>query len=75
MYARPGSGAGAPLLAALEAHARLLGYEEIRLSTRRINARAVSFYRRHGYSEAPAWGKYVGRAVSVCLGRLLKPRA
>lgn len=75
MYARPGSGAGKRLLAALEAQARDLGYREVRLSTRRINARAVDFYRRHGYLEAPAWGKYVGSAVSVCLGKSLSPGA
>ena len=71
MVACPGSGAGALLLAALEAHAIRLGYVEVRLSTRRINARAVDFYRRHGYLEAPAWGKYVGNPVSVCLGKRL----
>ncbi len=71
MYARPGSGAGARLLAALEEQAARLGYRELRLSTRRVNARAVDFYRRHGYGEAPAWGKYVGSAVSVCLGKTL----
>lgn len=75
MYARPGSGAGTRLLAALEAQARALGYREIRLSTRRINTRAVDFYRRHGYGEAPAWGKYVGSEVSVCLGRMLSRSA
>jgi len=75
MYARPGSGAGTNLLAALEERALALGYLEIRLSTRRVNARAVDFYRRHGYAEAPAWGKYVGSTVSVCLGRPLSPRA
>ncbi|WP_288381424.1 GNAT family N-acetyltransferase [uncultured Massilia sp.] len=71
MYARAGSGAGAPLLAALEAHAARLGYAEVRLSTRRINTRAVDFYRRHGYAEAPAWGKYADNPVSVCLGKPL----
>lgn len=71
MYARPGSGAGRQLLAALEAHATALGYREVRLSTRRLNLRAVDFYRRHGYAEAPAWGNYIGNAASVCLGRTL----
>ena len=71
MYARPGSGVGSVLLAALEAQARTLGYREVRLSTRRVNARALDFYRRHGYVEAAAWGKYVGSAVSVCLGKPL----
>ena len=71
MYARAGSGAGALLLAALEAQARDLGYREVRLSTRRVNVRALDFYRRHGYLAAPAWGKYIGSAVSVCLGKPL----
>ena len=71
MYARPGSGAGAPLLAALEAHAAALGYRELRLSTRRVNLRAVAFYRRRGYVEVAPWGKYAGSEASVCLGRVL----
>jgi ribosomal protein S18 acetylase RimI-like enzyme len=71
MYARPGSGAGRILLAALEAQAAAMGYREIRLSTRRVNARALEFYRRHGYAPVAAWGKYVGSARSVCLGRVL----
>ena len=71
MYARPGSGAGKLLLAALEAQALALGYREVRLSTRRVNLRALDFYRRHGYAETAAWGKYIGNAASVCLGRAL----
>lgn len=71
MYARPGSGAGKHILAALEWHAVVLGYGEIWLSTRRVNQRAVDFYRRHGYVPIPGYGKYVGSQVSVCLGRWL----
>ena len=74
MFARPGSGAGAQLLKALEAHAGALGYRELRLSTRRVNARAVDFYRRHGYGEVAAWRKYAGRLESICLGRALVKR-
>jgi len=33
--------------------------------------RAVDFYERHGYVEVPPYGRYVGRAVSICLGRQL----
>ena len=69
MVARPGSGAGRVLLAALEAQALALGYREVRLSTRRVNGRAVDFYRRHGYVPIEGYGKYVGSAVSVCLGK------
>jgi GNAT superfamily N-acetyltransferase len=71
MYARPGSGAGRALLAALEQQARAMGYRAIHLSTRRVNARAVDFYRRHGYADVAPWGKYVGSGRSVCLGREL----
>ncbi len=71
MYARPGSGAGRALLAALEARAVALGYREIWLSTRRVNARAVAFYLRHGYAPVEGYGKYAGSAVSACLGKRL----
>lgn len=71
MYARPGSRAGATLLAALEAHARTLGYTHTALSTRRINTRAVTFYQRHGYAEIPPYGPYADRPQSICLGKSL----
>jgi len=71
MYARPGSGAGAAVLAGLERHAAAHGYRRLSLSTRRVNVRAVDFYERHGYVEVPPYGRYVGRTVSICLGRRL----
>ena len=72
MYARPGSnGVGAALLAHVEAQARRHGYQVLHLSTRVANARAVAFYSKHGYTPVAAWGKYVGAAQSVCLGRQL----
>ena len=69
MYARPGSGAGRVLLAALEEQALAFGYREIRLSTRRVNAKALAFYARHGYALIGPYGRYVGRAASVCMGK------
>ncbi|MEO7494484.1 MAG: GNAT family N-acetyltransferase [Massilia sp.] len=71
MYARPGSGAGAALLTALEARARELGYTELWLETRHVNLRAVQFYLRHGYKPIDNYGKYAGRAECACLGRRL----
>jgi len=71
MYARPGSGAGAHVLAELERHAAACGYRQLWLSTRRVNARAVAFYERHGYVPVAPYGRYVGRSASVCLGRRL----
>ena len=72
MFARPGSvGVGAALLAHAEAEARRLGYRAVVLSTRMINTRALAFYRKHGYAPVEPYGKYVGAARSVCLGKLL----
>jgi ribosomal protein S18 acetylase RimI-like enzyme len=72
MYARPGSGAGRFLLAALEDQAAAFGYAEIWLETRRVNGRAVAFYEKHGYRIIPSYGKYVGRADAICLGKALR---
>ena len=69
MYARPGSGAGAQILAELERLAAQCGYRALWLSTRRVNTRAVGFYARHGYVEVAPYGRYAGRAVSICMGR------
>lgn len=72
MFARPGNaGVGAALLMHAEGQARQLGYRAVYLSTRVVNARAVAFYRKHGYAPVEPWGKYVGAAQSVCLGKLL----
>lgn len=71
MYAQPGSGAGAFLLAALQQQALEYGYRALLLSTRRVNTRAVDFYQRHGYTEVTPYGRYADRPQSVCLGRRL----
>jgi ribosomal protein S18 acetylase RimI-like enzyme len=69
MYARPGSGAGADLLAALERQALAFGYRDVWLETRRVNLRAVAFYQKHGYRVIANFGKYVGRPEAICLGK------
>ncbi len=72
MYAvQGGSGVGAALLAALEQEAAALGYHVIRLSTRIVNTRAVSFYERHGYRLIPNFGRYKGREESACFEKQL----
>ena len=71
MYARPGSGAGPGLLAALEVQALAFGYRALWLSTRRVNSKALAFYGRHGYLPIDPYGKYVSRAESACLGKRL----
>lgn len=67
MFARPGTrGVGQALLAFLESEAAGFGYTVLRLSTRRVNTRAVEFYQRHGYHLIAGYGRYAGSAVSVC---------
>ncbi len=69
MYARPGSGAGAAILADLEARAAMLGYRAVWLETRKVNTRAVRFYDAQGYLRMPNYGKYVGIDAAVCFGK------
>lgn len=60
-------GTGVAVLAALEQIARQRGYRALRLSTRRINTRAVAFYRRCQFQETAPYGVYVDKPASVCL--------
>ena len=72
MYARLSrAGVGSALLLRLEQEATALGYRFIRLETRKVNERAVSFYLRHGFQIIPNYGKYVGRDEAVCFEKLL----
>lgn len=75
MYARPGSaGVGSALLTHLESRASNLGYTQIWLETRKVNARAVRFYERRGYRRIDNYGRYAGVDAAVCFGKAL-PRA
>lgn len=72
MYAHPGyAGVGRAVLAFLENEARSLGYRELWLETRLVNARAVRFYEKHGYRRRENFGKYVGNAEAVCFEKAL----
>ena len=72
MFARPGTrGVGSAVLRFLEDEAVRHGYAALRLSTRRVNERAVAFYERHGYRRIPGYGRYAGSEVSVCFEKRL----
>ena len=72
MYARAkGIGIGKTILSYLEANAKVFGYSALRLETRLINVKAVSFYESAGYKRIPNYGKYVGRPEAVCFEKLL----
>ncbi|MDO6684568.1 MULTISPECIES: GNAT family N-acetyltransferase [unclassified Agarivorans] len=65
------SGAGSYLLKQLECYAVDKGYLKAILSTRRVNSKAISFYKRSSYLESCAYGKYVGLNRSICLSKAL----
>ncbi len=72
MFARPGTqGVGAALLAFVESAARDMAYAALALETRKVNRRAVAFYRKHGYKVISNYGKYIGRDDAICLGKAL----
>lgn len=72
MYAKEkGMGVGNKILSYLERQAHNMGYKTFRLVTRIVNANAVSFYERNGYSKIPNYGKYVKRANSICFEKNL----
>jgi ribosomal protein S18 acetylase RimI-like enzyme len=72
MYAAPGTrGVGAAVLLYLERSAAEMNYVEFWLETRAINTRAVDFYKKHGYSRIPNFGKYAGNEAAVCFAKAL----
>lgn len=70
MYSKQ-PGAGSYLIKQLETHAANKGYRKAVLSTRRINDKAVSFYKRHLYIEIEPYGKYSSVNKSICMGKVL----
>lgn len=72
MYAKDkGMGIGNKILSYLEHRAHDIGYETLRLETRIVNAKAVSFYERNGYRKIPNYGKYAERVNSICFEKNL----
>ena len=67
MYAKSkAKGVGTKILCYLEKRAKEMGYSVLRLETRLINERAVSFYEGRGYHRILNYGKYANRPEAVC---------
>ncbi|MBY4840287.1 GNAT family N-acetyltransferase [Pantoea sp. DY-5] len=64
-------GVGRALLTFLETSAKQMGYRELKLETRYINHRAISFYERNGYIQIENYGPYVGREEAICFSKVL----
>ena len=65
------SGTGTALLRYLEGEAKSLGYNEIRLETRKVNTHAVAFYVKDNYQRIANYGPYVGKDEAVCFAKHL----
>jgi ribosomal protein S18 acetylase RimI-like enzyme len=67
MYTKDkGMGIGKKILSYLEHRAYDIEYKTLRLETRIVNTKAVSFYERNGYRKIPNYGKYAERTNSIC---------
>ena len=60
---------GKQVLEFLEREAAALDYTRIILETGTVNEKAVRFYLSNGYRVCENYGKYVGRADSVCFSK------
>ena len=74
MYVDPearGRGLSRAILSALEAAARALGYEALRLETGTGQPEALGLYASAGYERIPPYGPYVNDPHSVCFQKRL----
>ncbi len=70
MYSRV-KGGGTMILNTLIEKAIALTYQKLVLSTRRVNHKAVAFYRSGGFQETAPYGKYNNQPQSICMAKLL----
>jgi GNAT superfamily N-acetyltransferase len=74
MYVRPkarGRGIGRLVLASLEAEAKELGYEALRVETGNRQPEAVTLYLSHGFEPIDRYGPYVDDDRSLCFEKRL----
>ncbi|HEX6548432.1 MAG TPA: GNAT family N-acetyltransferase [Candidatus Dormibacteraeota bacterium] len=74
MYVIPearGQGRSRQLLEALEAAARGLGYDALRLETGNLQTAAIGLYRSAGYQPIDRYGPFVNDERSVCFEKRL----
>ncbi|PAM94141.1 GNAT family N-acetyltransferase [Flavobacterium sp. IR1] len=72
MYSKlPRKRIGQMILSFLEEKAKIIGYTNLILETRRKNDEAVSFYQKQGYKVISNYGKYKDRPEAICFGKSL----
>jgi putative acetyltransferase len=68
-----GRGIGRLVLAALEAEAKELGYEAVRVETGKLQPESVGLFVSHGFEPIERHGPYAGDARSLCFEKRLTP--
>ncbi|MGI9437707.1 MAG: GNAT family N-acetyltransferase [Geminicoccaceae bacterium] len=74
MYVSPScrrQGVARKILAALEALAPKLGFQNIRLETGTLQPEAIALYKRAGYARIEPFGEYVDDPLSICFEKWL----
>ena len=72
MYVRERyAGLGSRILCCLEQQAAAMGYDVVRLETRKVNQGAVAFYMKNGYQVIPNYGRYRDRPEAICFEKQL----
>ena len=77
MYVAPAGrrrGIARRILAELERRAADFAYRTVRLETGIHQHEAIGLYESAGYRRIPAFGHYVGSAISVCYEKALDPQ-
>lgn len=64
-------GLASKILLELESTAKNKGYKYCVLETGKNQPEAVAFYLKHGYTQVPAFGKYLGSINSICFSKEL----
>lgn len=74
MYVRPVArrqGVARAVLAAVEEHARVLGYQRLILETGTMQPEAIALYESHGYAPIEPYGHYQSSPLSRCFAKQL----
>lgn len=72
MYARKKhAGIGSSILSFLEGRAKELDYKKVLISAKRVNTKAVNFYKSNGYVVIDNYGVYATMPESICFEKCI----
>ncbi len=67
VFAYPNTyGVGSRIIDYLEEQAWSMRYTSLKLETRKVNVKAVNFYKKNGYQICSNYGRYIGHDEAIC---------